>query len=104
MEGSAAEPAATFGDPFDRAFSGVALRADGAGYHTFRVREVLESSPATDAGIREGDIITAIDGAPASALTLSVINEMFEKPAAYTLTIQRASETLTIVLKPRRMI
>jgi carboxyl-terminal processing protease len=98
------EPAATFTDPYDRAFSGVALRADGPGYHTFHVREILEQSPATDADIREGDIITAIDGTPASALTMSVIIEMFEKPAAYALTILRGDQTLTTILKPRRMV
>jgi hypothetical protein len=98
------EPAATVGNPFDRAFSGVALRADGPGYHTFHVREILEQSPATDADIREGDVITAIDGTPASALTLSAINEMFEKPATYTLTVQRGGQTITAVLKPRRMV
>ncbi len=98
------EPASSFGDPYDRAFSGVALRADGPGYHTFHVREILEQSPATEADIREGDVITAIDGTPASALTLSAIIEMFEKPGTYTLTIQRNGQTVTAVLKPRRMV
>jgi len=98
------EPSSTFGDPYDRAFSGVALRADGPGYHTFRVREILEQSPATDADIREGDVITAVNGTPASDLTLSAVVAMFEKPAAYTLTIQRGSETVTTVLTPRRMV
>jgi S1-C subfamily serine protease len=98
------EPASTFGDPYDRAFSGVALRADGPGYHTFHVREILEQSPATEADIREGDVITAVDGAPASTLTLAAIHEMFEKPGTYTLTIQRDGRTLTTVLKPRRMV
>jgi hypothetical protein len=65
------EPSSTFGDPYDRAFSGVALRAEGPGYHTFRVREILEQSAATDADIREGDVITAVNGTPASDLTLS---------------------------------
>lgn len=98
------EPAATFGDPYDRAFSGLALRADGPGYHTLHVREILEQSPATEADIREGDIITAIDGTPASALTISAVSEMFEKPGAYTLTIQREGRTLTTILKPRRLV
>ena len=98
------EPSATFGSPFDRAFSGVALRADGPDYRVFRVREILESSPATDAGIRVGDIITAIDQAPATSLTLSGINELFEKPVAYTLTIRRGDQTLTVTLTPRRMV
>jgi hypothetical protein len=98
------ERAATFGDPFDRAFSGVALRADGPGYHTFRVREVLEQSPATDAGIREGDVIEDIDGTPAAALTLSAIGELFERPIAYVVTIRRGDQTLKTTLTPRRLV
>ena len=98
------EPTATIGDPFDRAFSGVALRADGPGYHTFHVKEILEQSPATEADIREGDLITAVNGTPASALTLSAINEMFEKVAVYTVTLQRDGQILTTTLKPRRMV
>ncbi|HEX5068609.1 MAG TPA: aspartyl protease family protein [Vicinamibacterales bacterium] len=98
------EPAATFGDPYDRAFSGIALRASGPGYHTFHVREILEHSPATDAGVREGDVIAAIDGTPASALTLTAIYEMFDKPGTYTLAIERDGRMLTTVLRPRRMV
>src|SRR4029453_11236996 len=72
------ESAAHLPDPFDAAMSGLALRAYGADYRTFRVHEVLEDSPATDAGIAEGDIITAIDGSAAPTLSLSEIMDLFE--------------------------
>ncbi len=36
------EPSSAFGNPYDRAFSGLALRAEGADYRAFRVREVTE--------------------------------------------------------------
>jgi hypothetical protein len=98
------EPSPTFAEPFNRAFSGVALRAEGPDYRTFRVHEVLEQSPATDAGIVEGDIIAAIDGTPATDLTLAMINEMFEKPVTYELTIRRAERTFRIALTPRTLI
>ena len=93
-----------FGEPFDRAFSGLALRAHGDDYRTFRVLEVLENSPATAAGIREGDIIMSIDDLPAERLTMSLINEMFEKPLSYALTIRRGQQTLKTTLTPRRLI
>jgi hypothetical protein len=98
------EPSATFGNPFDRAFSGVALKAEGADYRVFRVREILDPSPATDAGIRVDDVITAIDQTPARALTLSGLYELFEKPTSYTLTIRRGDQTLTVTLTPRKMV
>jgi len=98
------EPAPGFGDPFDRAFSGLALRAPGPDYRTFRVLEVLEDSPATEAGIRAGDIITAIDDVPAERLTMSIINDLFEKPVSYAVTIQRGQQTMKVTLTPRRLI
>ena len=91
-------------DPFDRALSGLALRAFGDDFRTFRVTEVLERSPASAAGIREGDVITAVDGVPAAQLTLSAINAMFEKPQRYTLTIRRGGRTLTVTLTPAALI
>ena len=98
------EPSPTFAEPFDRAHSGIALRAGGADFRTFRVHEVLENSPATDAGIQEGDIITAIDGTSAATLTLSAIAEMFEKPGTYELTIRRGEQAMTVKLVPRKLI
>ena len=98
------EPASGFDAPFDRAFSGVALRAQGQDFSVIRVIEVLEDSPATDAGIKADDVIETIDGQSAAALTLTRINELFEKPAPYALTIKRGSQTLRVTLTPRKMI
>jgi hypothetical protein len=90
--------------PFDRAFSGVALRAVGADYRTFRVIDVLENSPATEAGLREGDIITAIDDVGAADLTLSAVNDKFDEEGSYRVTVRRGTETLVVTLAPRKMI
>lgn len=98
------EPTARLADPFDRAFSGLSLRAEGADYRTFRVREVLEQSPATEAGIVEGDIITAIDGTEARDLTLSAVNELFEKAGTYELTIKRGAQVIKTRLTTQRLI
>jgi hypothetical protein len=98
------EPSPTFKDPFDRASSGLVLRASGADYRTFRVAEVLEASPATDAGIKAGDMITAINGAPAARLTLTEIMELFDKAVPYQLMLRRGGEVITVTLTPRKMI
>jgi Aspartyl protease/PDZ domain len=98
------EPSPTFGDPFDRAVSGVAIRAEGPDYRTFRVHEVLEQSPAADAGIAEGDVITAIDGTPARDLTLTVISEMFDKPVSYEVTVRRGEQVMKVRLTPRPLV
>ncbi len=98
------EPSATFAAPFDRAFAGIALRTTTSGFHAFRVSELLEASPAAEAGLAVDDIITAVGGVPASDLTLNAINEMLEMPIARELTIRRAAQTVTVTLTPRRLI
>jgi C-terminal processing protease CtpA/Prc len=95
------EPVASFGEPFTRASAGLSLHAEGEHYTTFAVDEVLEDSPAAGAGLRPGDVIAAIDGRSAAALTLTTINGLFETSTAYTLTIRRGGATLTITLTPR---
>jgi hypothetical protein len=98
------EPSAVFDEPFDRAQSGLAVRAEGADYRTFRVREVLENSPATEAGIQEGDVITSIDGAAAESLTLTAIGELLEKPVTRVLLIRRSDQVIKISLTPKPLI
>jgi hypothetical protein len=98
------EPSATFSEPFDRASSGLALRAEGADYRTFRVRDVLEDSPATEAGIAAGDIITSVDRIEATGLTLSTVIAMFEQPVPREVTIRRGEQVITVTLTPRRLV
>jgi hypothetical protein len=98
------EPTPGFEAPFDRAFSGVAFEALGKDYETLRVRDVLEDSPASEAGIRVDDVVTAVDDRTASEISLSDLLEMLEKPIARRLTIRRGNETRTVVLTPRRLV
>ena len=49
-------------------------------------------------------LIVAVDDVPSSRLTMSEVNDLFEKPAAYAVTIQRGPETLRVTLTPRRMV
>ena len=51
------------GEP-DRAIVGVVLAPDGKGV---RIGAVTPGSPAARAGLRNGDVITAIDGKPVAA-------------------------------------
>jgi hypothetical protein len=98
------EPTPRVAEPFDRAFAGVALRAFGDDFKTFRITEVLEDSPASAAGLEKDDVITAIDDVPAAKLTLAAVNELLAKPVRYTLTIRRGDRTLTIALTPAALI
>jgi PDZ domain/Aspartyl protease len=94
------EPNKDFGQPFAPAFAGAVLEGAGDNYKIFRVTDVLENSPASEAGLQKGDVITAVDGRPASALSLSEIAEMFERSTSYSLDIQRDDTRLRVTLRP----
>jgi hypothetical protein len=98
------EPNSTFAAPYDNSTAGLSMIAEGSDYRTFRVRAVLENSPASEIGLQKDDLILSVNGQPAAELTLSKLNELFEKPVAYKLTIRRGEQTLSVTLTPRRLI
>jgi Aspartyl protease/PDZ domain len=98
------EPNSRFGKPFDYAFSGAKIVAEGENYRAFRVLDVLTDSSASEAGLQKDDVITAINGRSASELTLSDLNQMFEQVVAYKITIRRGTQVLQLKLTPRRSI
>ena len=98
------EPNKSFDESFDRALGGLALVAEGKDYRTFRVTDVLENSPGTEAGLQKDDVITAIDGKAAADLSLTRIIELFERPVAYKLVVQRGAKTLQVTLTPRKLV
>lgn len=98
------EPNASFNDLIGPAASGLRLIAEGADYKTFRVEELLEDSPATEAGLQKDDVIAAVDGRSAAELTLTTLNETLEKLTPHKLSVRRGGQTLQITLTPRRLI
>ncbi len=98
------EPNSTFAEAYDRASAGIRVHAHGTDFRTFRIKNVLEDSPASEAGLKQDDIIAAIDGKPAAEFTLTRLNEMFEKSVSYKVTIQRGEQTMTVKLMPRKLI
>ncbi len=99
------EPNEHFGKPYEFDKSGVRLIAEGLDFTVFKVHRVIEDTPASEAGLREGDIITAIDGQPAEKLGLDMIDEMFmQEGREYRLSILRGEKQFEIRLKLRRLI
>jgi len=98
------EPNSDFMKPFDQAFSGASFVAEGPNYKTFRVRVVLENSPASEVGLQKGDVIIEVNGQDAAELTLSELNDMLTRPIAYDLLVQRGEQRLRLKLKPRQLI
>ncbi|MDQ3819873.1 MAG: PDZ domain-containing protein, partial [Acidobacteriota bacterium] len=99
------EPNARFAERSEYDMSGIRLRTEGEDSKTFKVQRLVENSPATDAGLQEGDIISAIDNKPASEYSLSQINQMFKQDGKeYLLSITRGKEKKQIRIKLRRLI
>lgn len=98
------EPAATFGDPFDRSQSGLVLAAEGRDYTIFRITDVLANSPASEAGLQKDDLIIKVNDKPAADLTITKLGELFEKAAPYKMTVRRGEQTLQVILTPRKLV
>lgn len=77
------EPAPPDLDTYDR--SGMRIEADPEG---FRVTVVSQGTPAGQAGLHPGDLIVAIDGRPATSITLPALrDELRERPAGSVITL-----------------
>ena len=85
--------------------SGFSLRAYGDDLKTFRVYKVLANSPAAEAGLRVRDVLTNIDGMPASRFTLEEVCQMMKQPGReHKLSIKRGKWIGSMRLKTRRLI
>lgn len=112
------EPNSHYAEPVEYDMSGINLRAYGkesvpgalatgsrTQLRTFKVYQVLPDSPAAEAGLRVGDVLTAIDGVPAARFTLDEICQMLKVPGReYKLGFRRGGGTISVKIKMRRLI
>ncbi len=99
------DPNAHYAEPVEYDMSGIRLRAGGGNFRTFKVYQVEENSPAAHAGLREADVLAAIDGAPASRFSLDEIYQMLKRQGReYKLSVRRNNETLSVTIKTQRLI
>jgi hypothetical protein len=89
-------------DNFDRA--GMWINADPAG---FRITDVTAKTPAAEAGLAAGDVITAVDGKPAAGLDLSALRQRLRDDAPGTIvtfTVKRRAEANNVKVTLRDLI
>lgn len=99
------EPNRHFSEPFASDASGLVLKADGADFRTFVVQDVVPDSPAAEAGVMQGDIITAIDATPTSHYSLWQLQDVLKDAGrTATVTIQRSHAFMTLKLALRALV
>lgn len=99
------EPNRQFSESYEFDMSGASLAAGGEGFKIFKVRTLIENSPATEAGLQAGDTITAINGKPTAGMTLEQIRRLFRQAGqTYKLSIERNESSLEITLQTRRIV
>lgn len=99
------EPNSSFSNPYEVDMSGISLEIDEDDCKTLRVGQVAENSPASEAGLQVGDIITAIDGKSASNFSPTELDQIFKQNGKeFSLSIKRGGDTAERKIKLRRII
>lgn len=83
--------------------SGMSLVVAEGHPSAYRVRTLIDGSPAADAGVAVGDIIQRINGVAPSGL--SDVREQFRVPGrTFALTLRRGSQLVEVTLTTRRLV
>ena len=91
--------------PTEFDMSGMSLVAQGSSYREYRVRAVVPDSPASDAGILAGDLLTAVDGRVAASVILAELRQLFRTPdRLFELDFQRKGAPRHVTLRTRRLV
>jgi hypothetical protein len=99
------EPNRHFSQRFEGDASGLLLAAKGADFRSFVVEGIIPDSPASEQGLRAGDVIAAINGRPVKTYALWQFEDELKKPGAVArLTVQRDGGSTVRVLKLRALV
>lgn len=99
------EPNAAFAEAYEFDMSGVSLNTQEHDFKTIRVSRVQGDSPASEAGLKEGDTLETIDEKPAASLGLEQIEQMFKRDGQeYVLGVKRDDALIHLKMKVRRLI
>jgi hypothetical protein len=98
------EPNRHLKDAFLFDASGVTLRLTPE-TGDFEVHSVMKASPASEAGMHEGDVIQAIDGLASKRFDLHQVETIFQRVgAAHQLTVKRGDKILNFDIKLRKLL
>lgn len=99
------EPNAAYRDPSRFDASGLRVYKEAPDRHGLKIFAVLPETPAAEAGVREGDVLLAVDGTSAELVPPSRIAEMLmDEGSERTLLLERGAQVLSLKLKLRRLL
>jgi C-terminal processing protease CtpA/Prc len=85
--------------------SGMSLAAQGEDYREYRVRMVIGGSPAAEAGVRAGDLLTAVDGKPTRGLSLGELRQLLRlEEQTYNIELLRDGAIRHVAIRTRRLV
>lgn len=99
-------PTRAFKKKFDYDRSGMTLVAAGKNLGQYRVLNIIDGSPADEAGVQSGDLLRSINGIPTSLLSLgSIIHKLQKKEGKRTrLVLKRGDEKFKVRFRLRKLI
>ena len=99
------EPNSHLRTPESADASGLVLKAEGPTFRTFKVRGVRPDSPASEAGLKEGDIIAGVKGFTIEKYALWELEELLQKSGKiYKVTVRRGEKVFACDLKLRALL
>ncbi len=99
------EPNEAYAEPSRFDASGLRVYKEAPGNRGLKIFFVAAGTPAAEAGVREGDVLLSVDGAPVDLTSAGQVSAMLmEEGAARTLLIERGPQVITARLKLRRLL
>ena len=91
--------------PSETDMSGIVWDAEPPDFQTFRVTQVQDDSPASEAGVQVGDVLVSLDGRPAGELRKWKVTEALKRPGAQVeMVLKRNGNNMRIKMTLRRLV
>lgn len=99
-------PTRSFKKKFEYDRSGITIVATGKNLGQYRVLNVIQGSPADEAGVQVGDMLRKVNGVPASLLSIgNIINKFQKKEGKRTrIILKRGEEKIKVEFRLRKLI
>ena len=99
------EPTALYGTPFEADMSGIVPQVLTDGSRGVSVAAIQPDSPASEAGVKAGDVLESVDGVPLDATSLADVRLRLRRPGeTVRIGLRRGDVRSEVTLVTRRLI